>query len=278
MKQERVEDIQAEAPPPPPSPTFSPTRDPRRKKSSNLTRPPSSPVICPSPLKGPNPRDPRLAAPPPPRAVSPPRAASPTRQEMFSWSPPPAPPSATPTKPAIRGEVTRDLFTKVSSEVSCQRSLCQWTDSHSLGCTKPEIMRRCASGSCDWADLHRTDPPCPGLQFGCNIRVDTEGKMAGVLDDSIVTRIPTSVPDGAVKDRREPRHVALRLLCTTSSSSLTDPRVSRDYPTSWPSEKLTCIRSEGWSLYSWTGAAQININENENPHVEEEVLDEILFL
>ena len=127
-------------------------------------------------------------------------------------------------------------------------------------------------------EAHRTDPPCPGLQLGCNIKVDTEGRMAGVLDDSNVTRIPTSVPEGAVKDRREPRHVALRLLCTTTSSSLTDPRGSRVYPMSWPRDKSTCIRSDGWSLYSWTGQDQINYIKAANPHVEEEILDEILLL
>ena len=204
---------------------------------------------------------------------------------MFSWSPPPA--TATPTSPLLADSVAQALFREASSEVkvvktvsevNCRRALCAWTDSHSSSCAKSGIMRRCSTLTCVWGDLHRTEPPCPRLQFICNVKVDPGGRVTGVLHDPIVTRVPTIVPGRCFKDMKEPSRVPLRLLYITTSSTLTDPRGVRVYPMPWPRAEARCVKREGWNLYTWTGLNMVHINQETNPHIEEEVLDEIILL
>ena len=167
--------------------------------------------------------------------------------------------------------VSRDLFdinarnVKIPSEAHCAKGACFWTDSHINGCQKVEIMKKCSTSTCNWADKHRTEPACPKLEFYCNVKNN-------------LAFIPTNVPSGNTEHQSEPRHVALKLLYVTRSDTLADPRKTRDqYPRVWD-HQATCVRRDKWSVYTWSGADMVTLEQTDNPYIEQETIDEIVLL
>ena len=140
---------------------------------------------------------------------------------------------------------------------------------------------RCSANKCSWRDYHRPDPACANLETYCNIRVDGEGNVIKNYDD-LASPVPTNVPGGEIKDRKEPRHIAMRLLYSTHSNTVTDPRVqARDgYPrVSQQSDTTTCIGIDGWRLFSWSRVDKVNVKSStSNPHIESELMDEIVII
>ena len=89
--------------------------------------------------------------------------------------------------------------------------------------------------------------------------------------DDLVSPVPTSVPGGEIRDGKEPRNVVMRLLCSTHSNTLTDPRVQTRgmYPRPVPQLVTTCVGQDGWRLFTWSaGGDKVTLKENEtNPYI-----------
>ena len=275
IKQELVDQTHSVRFTVPPSPVFS---DPGDAPGAGPV-PPVSPIISPSPIKT------LTNNIPPPPSLSPSTTSSstPTKDEMLSWSPPPSvdlslTESLNRSSSLVSSRVSRDLMAdmnrsknvKIVNPEDCRRQLCDWSDRHvdnpGNTCIKSQIMKKCSTRSCVTADQHRTLPPCDKLSFHCNTTRDTK-------------LFPVSISGGKIQESKEPRRVTMRLLYTKTSAVLTDPRVTRDnYP--YPAETVaaTCIRRQNWSVYTWSGLDKVKLKQISNPHLIEEVEDEIILL
>ena len=100
--------------------------------------------------------------------------------------------------------------------------------------------------------------------------------------DDLASPVPTNVPGADIKDGKEPRQVAMRLLYSKHSNTMTDPRVQTRgvYPRAVQQSDTTCVGADGWRLFTWSaGVDKVNLKANEcNPHIDLEEMDEVFIL